>query len=195
MLRLGPMGTTPPPDTELTEVYVRLKEQLRAHLRRRGMEASAAADVVQDVFVKAIAHQKAGKVISNINGWLYSAARNAAVDHLRASRPTERLEDDIAADLADDLETHAAIANCLRPLTARLPKIYRDAIQAVDLERLPMSAAAQLEGVSLSAIKSRVSRGRQMLRELLLRCCQIELQDGLVESARSVGGCACDAPT
>lgn len=187
------MDATPPPDNELNQVYVRLKEQLRAHLRRRGLEASAAADVVQDVFVKAIAHQKAGKVISNINGWLYSAVRNSAVDHLRASRPTERLEDDIAADLPDDLETHAAIANCLRPLTARLPKIYRDAIQAVDLERLPMSAAAQLEGVSLSAIKSRVSRGRQMLRKSLLRCCQVELQDGLVESAHQVGGCACHA--
>jgi RNA polymerase sigma-70 factor, ECF subfamily len=193
LLQLVNMNTTPLPDNELTQAYDRLKEQLRAHLRRRGLEASAAADVVQDVFVRALDHQKAGKTISNVNGWLFAAVRNAGIDHLRAIRPTEPVEEDIAAETPDDIETHAAIANCMRPLAARLPKIYRDAIQSVDLDQRSMRDVAHCERVSLSAIKSRVSRGRRALRELLLRCCQIELQAGLVEAAKPLGNCSCAA--
>jgi RNA polymerase sigma-70 factor, ECF subfamily len=186
------MNATPPLDNDLTRAYARLKEQLRAHLRRRGLEASAAADVVQDVFVRALAQQQEGKTISNVNGWLFSAVRNAGIDHLRATRPTEPIEDDIAAEMPEEVETHAAIANCLRPLAARLPKIYRDAIQSVDLDQQSMREVAQRERVSLSAIKSRVSRGRHALREMLLRCCQIELNEGFVDAARPLGTCSCE---
>jgi RNA polymerase sigma-70 factor, ECF subfamily len=185
------MNTPPPSDIDLTQAYVRLKEQLRAHLRRRGLEAAAAADVVQEVFLRALAHQQAGKAIANINGWLFTAVRNAAIDHLRATRPTVPLDEDLCADSPADVELHAAIASCLRPLTKDLPEIYRDAIQAVNLDQLAMREIAQREGVSISAIKSRASRGRQMLRDALLRCCVIEFQGGLVGAAKQVGNCAC----
>jgi len=192
VLRLKAMKNTPPPDIELTEAYLRLKEQLRAHLRRRGLDASVAADVVQDVFTKALTHQQAGKSISNITGWLFSAVRNAAIDHHRANRPTAPLVEDVAEEPAEDLQAHAAMAECLRPLTARLPKIYRDTVQAVDLEQMLIRDVAQREGVSLSAIKTRASRGRQMLKEALLQCCQVEFGGGLVEAAIPVGACACE---
>lgn len=185
------MNDSAPPDDALAQAYAQLREQLRAHLRRRGLEASAAADVVQDIFVKALDQQKAGKTISNLHGWLFAAVRNGGIDHLRAIKPTEPIEDDIVADMPDDIETHAAIAGCLRPLADRLPTIYRDAIQAVDLDQQPMRDVAQHAHVSLSAIKSRVSRGRRALREMLLQCCRIELQAGWVESARPLGSCPC----
>jgi RNA polymerase sigma-70 factor (ECF subfamily) len=45
----------------------------------------------------------------------------------------------------------------------------------IDLEGLPQASAAQIEGVSLSGMKSRVQRGRRRLAELLEQCCTLTL--------------------
>jgi RNA polymerase sigma-70 factor (ECF subfamily) len=47
---------------------------------------------------------------------------------------------------------------------------------AADIEERPLQKVANEQKVSLSAIKSRVSRGRQQLKALLLGCCEITLQ-------------------
>lgn len=177
------MTTSSPVDREVAGAYIRLKEQLCGHLRARGVEPSAAADVVQDVFMKALATQRAGKSITNITGWLFAAARNAAIDHLRAARPTSPLGDDVAPDPPDDIQAHAALAECLRPMAARLPRLYAEAIEAVDLDQIALRDVARREGVSVSAIKSRASRGRRLLKAAVLRCCAVEVQGGFVMMA------------
>lgn len=63
----------------------------------------------------------------------------------------------------------------LRPFVARLPSPYREAVTLTELEGLPQKAAADMAGVSVSGMKSRVQRGRERLREMLLACCEIAL--------------------
>jgi RNA polymerase sigma-70 factor (ECF subfamily) len=67
------------------------------------------------------------------------------------------------------------LSQCLLPLVKQLPNIYRDTLLAADFEGQHLQALADASGISLSAVESRVSRGRKLLRQCLLVCCQVEL--------------------
>ena len=56
-----------------------------------------------------------------------------------------------------------------------LPSPYREALTLTELEGLSHKEAAALVGVSLTAMKSRVQRGRDKLRAALVACCHIAL--------------------
>jgi RNA polymerase sigma-70 factor (ECF subfamily) len=58
---------------------------------------------------------------------------------------------------------------------ARLPSPYREAVTLVELEGLTVREAAEMAGVSVSGMKSRVQRGRAQLRQLFDECCEIAL--------------------
>lgn len=72
----------------------------------------------------------------------------------------------------------AELAACLQPLIHNLPKIYQAALVLSELEGLPQKEVANRLGLSLSGAKSRVQRGREMLRRRLLDCCDIETGRG-----------------
>lgn len=65
------------------------------------------------------------------------------------------------------------LSACLRPMTQHLPPHYRDAIMLVELEGVTHREAATRHGISISGMKSRVQRGRQMLKRALEDCCQV----------------------
>ncbi len=52
-----------------------------------------------------------------------------------------------------------------------LPDIYREAVILSELKGLPQKEIAQAQGLSLSGVKSRVQRGRAMLKSMLTAHC------------------------
>ncbi len=68
-------------------------------------------------------------------------------------------------------------------LVNQLPERYAEAIEMVELGDMSQKAAAERLGISVSGMKSRVQRGRQKLRDLLLDCCAVELdrRGGMLE--------------
>jgi RNA polymerase sigma-70 factor (ECF subfamily) len=75
----------------------------------------------------------------------------------------------------DDREAATALAGCVSLFVAQLPSPYREAITLVELEGKTAKEAAEMVGISVSGMKSRVQRGRAQLRELFDRCCEIAL--------------------
>ena len=182
----------------LGERFVRLRQGLRAYLRRRLPDAAPVDDVLQDVFVKAVAARQTGRAIENLNGWLYAAARTAVADYFRArGDATEALDENLPmGSEADDVRLHTELSSCLRGFIDDLPAHYRDTLVATELEGRTLRALAEAQGVSVSAIKSRASRGKRLLRARVLACCHVEMQGGLVSdyhrraSPTGDGGCA-----
>ena len=64
--------------------------------------------------------------------------------------------------------------NCLLPMIQSLPELYRKTLLLSEIESLSQKEVAQKLGLSLSAVKSRVQRGRERLKKLLLECCRFE---------------------
>ena len=167
--------------SELGIAYAQLRSQLRNFLRRHVSDASVADDLVQDIFVKALQSHRTGKLITNVSAWLYTAARTTLIDHYRAQgEPTLELDESHWISEENELELHGKLAVCLRPFIEQLTPIYRDSLLANEFDGISLRELVEREGVSLSAIKSRVSRARVMLKEKVLQCCHVEMQDGVV---------------
>ena len=64
---------------------------------------------------------------------------------------------------------------CLVPMIQQLPDKYRHAVELSELEGRNQSAIAEVEGISLSGAKSRVQRGRSLLKAMLHDCCDLEI--------------------
>ncbi|MES2237127.1 MAG: sigma-70 family RNA polymerase sigma factor [Pseudomonadota bacterium] len=170
------------PSEDLGAVYTRLQHGLRSYLRRQVRDSTIAEDLLQEVFLKALAaeHQ-----FGNLTGWLYAVARTTVVDYYRAIRLSgEELDDNIPNREMDDGLLHQELATCLRPMIEQLPTIYRDTLLATDIDGETMQSVAAKQGLSVSAIKSRASRARAMLRDKVLECCHVEMSDGTVTDYR-----------
>jgi RNA polymerase sigma-70 factor (ECF subfamily) len=112
--------------------------------------------------------------------WLFQIARSSIAEHrrTRARHPLTDAPDDaevVAEPNDDDRDAARALACCVSIFVARLPSPYREAITLVELGGLTAREAAEMVGVSVSGMKSRVQRGRAQLRQLFEACCEIAL--------------------
>jgi RNA polymerase sigma-70 factor (ECF subfamily) len=139
-------------------------------------------DVVQEVLLRVWRHGHALRDQQRFGPWLSRIAYTAAADQLRARQrhPVARYAVDTdgppeAADAGAQPDAKAQIATVLRPFVDSLPARYREAVALSELEGLPHAAVAARLGLSVSGVKSRIQRGRQQLRSMLQRCCEIAL--------------------
>jgi RNA polymerase sigma-70 factor (ECF subfamily) len=69
----------------------------------------------------------------------------------------------------------AYLTACVALFVARLPSPYREAITTTELEGHTQKEAADMLGVSIAAMKSRILRRREKIREMFEECCRISL--------------------
>jgi RNA polymerase sigma-70 factor, ECF subfamily len=165
-------------DRSIAPVYRELRGALLAHLYKLTGDAQASEDLLHDVMLKVLTHEKAGRAApENLGGWLHTVARNAAIDWHRARRPHEELPEALAAPTDDDDDVGLELAHCVRPMAERLPAHYRDTVVAAEFEGRPLKQVAAAQGISLAAAKTRASRGRKLLQQELVECCRVVLSD------------------
>jgi RNA polymerase sigma-70 factor, ECF subfamily len=162
--------------TPTEAVWREFRQPLWNYISRHVPDGADADDVLQDVFLKVHRHLGALENEERLAPWLYRVARNTLIDRYRRSDPTESLADkpEPLIDEPEEPDAERAIAGCLRDMIDDLPPAYRDALVLSELEGLPQRVVAERLGLSHSGAKSRVQRGRRMLRESLLACCHFE---------------------
>lgn len=153
--------------------------QLRPFLGRRVAPADV-DDVLQDVWLRVQRGLPGLRDEERFTAWLFQIARSAVAEHQRVRArhplPDAPSESEVAAEpAADDREAVRSLACCVSLFVARLPSPYREAVSLVELEGLTVREAADMAGVSVSGMKSRVQRGRAQLRQLFEECCEIAL--------------------
>lgn len=153
------------------------RERLYLFIVKRVNDKFIAEDITQDVLLRVYTH------LDNLNShekflpWLYTIARNAIADYYRHSRSEPELPETLASavEMEDEQSTYAQLAPCLLPLIQQLPSPYQMAIHYSEIENLSQRELAEKAGISLSGAKSRVQRGRKILKELLFQCCQLKI--------------------
>lgn len=161
-----------------------LADRIGAYVRRR-LPADEVDDVRQDVLLRIFQGAPRLNDEARFGPWVYSVARNAVIDRLRAKKPATTDLDNVNA-LADDTDDEVQpLLSCVTPFVSRLPSPYREAITLTELSGLTQQQAAEIAGVSLSGMKSRVQRGRRMLKTMFEECCHLTVDGrGKVVEAR-----------
>lgn len=174
--------------------WTEVATKLRPFIARRVSDADI-DDVLQDVLLRM--HRGLGQLADEqrFSGWMYQVARSAIAEHARtrARHPIAEPPELAAETAEDDRVAATALAACLTVFVARLPSPYREAVTLVELEGLTIREAADLAGISVSGMKSRVQRGRGQLRDLLDACCAIALDSRgkVTDVAPRASRCAC----
>jgi RNA polymerase sigma-70 factor, ECF subfamily len=137
-------------------------------------------DVLQDVFIRMQRGLPGLRDEERFTSWLFQIARNSVADHQRsrARHPLPDVANDDAAPAdttEDDRDASRTLSACVSVFVARLPSPYREAVTLVELEGLTAREAADMVGISVSGMKSRVQRGRAQLRQMFDECCEIAL--------------------
>jgi RNA polymerase sigma-70 factor, ECF subfamily len=178
-LTVEPMSPSSPADT--SSVWAEFSAPIRAFVARRVPPGIDPDDVVQEVFLRVVRHLPSLRDSERIESWLFQIARNSLRDALRSRRRrdsrTESMDLDLLADddVDDVRKAETELAPCLTPLVAKLAEPYRTAIELTSEQGLTQAEAAQRAGVSVSGMKSRVQRAREQLKQLLLRCCSLDV--------------------
>lgn len=156
---------------------------MRAH--RIATSREEAEDIVQEAYLKALRGLPKFRGDSKMESWLYSIVRNAALEHLRnrrrsgfgqrASVPSDDADQTMIEipDTRPDPEEACAQGEIEQMLLSEIGKLdarCRRTVQMCFLNETPYQVAAQSMGVGVSTIKSRIFRGKRLLRKALSPC-------------------------
>ena len=142
---------------------------LRAFGISLSMKADRADDLVQETMLKAWKHHGSFEPGTNMKAWLYTILRNEFYSQIRKrKREVEDAEGAIAGRVAveGNQMSHLELSDMKKAL-AQLPEDQREAIILVGASGFSYEEAADICQVAVGTIKSRVSRARLRLNEIL----------------------------
>jgi RNA polymerase sigma-70 factor (ECF subfamily) len=145
-------------------------------------ESSDAADITQDVFLKAFRGIRGFRRGSSLKTWLYRIAVREALNHRRWLWRHHREQDSIDVDPANghasleiedvsstpfDQAASHEVQHAVQQALLKVPEVFRSAVILRDLEGMSYEEVAEVLSVTVGTVKSRILRGRRMLREIL----------------------------
>jgi RNA polymerase sigma factor (sigma-70 family) len=170
-----------PPETRKAPTPSEFQALVRPHLaslRRFALSFAKndveADDLAQEALIKAFRFFHTFDGRSSLSTWLYTVARSVYLDSLRSRRSREQTHEveldegrrDSAPNqelLMQRFESSAQLWSAIR----KLEEPFRIALVLADIEELDYQEIASIEGVAVGTVKSRVSRARSRLFELL----------------------------
>src|SRR5436309_438443 len=144
--------------------------RLRRYARALARDAARADDLVQSCLVRAIAKEHLWEPGTDLRAWLFTILHNQNVNEVRR---LVREGVSVAVEDAAPMLTMAPRAGAclqLRDLEraiALLPEEQRQAILLVGLEGMRYEEVAAVLDIPIGTVRSRLSRGREMLRRLM----------------------------
>ena len=166
---------------EFKQLWLEYGDRLGQFLRSRVNNREDADDLLQEILLKTYQHLNTVQKPEKLLSWLFQIARNTLIDYYRKSGVETSRQDIVkGAMLTDETpeqyeQVRRELTNCIRPFLNQLPDKYREAIEMVDLQGISQKELAKKLGLSHSAVKSRVQRGRSMLKAKFEECCRCEL--------------------
>src|SRR6185369_17782080 len=158
----------------LERIWNEFGAKLRQFVRARVADPATADDLVQDVFGKLQTHLDEFQDPAKLQGWLFLVARNAIIDYYRTRKQTLEVPLSLPAELPENETEMEELKGVFHRLVHSLPEPYREAVVLAEFEGLTGQELAKRLGISVSGAKSRVQRGRDQLKEMLLDYCHKE---------------------
>jgi RNA polymerase sigma-70 factor (ECF subfamily) len=152
---------------------------VRGYLHRRlGGDAATSDDLTQEVFLRLrrnLAHLRAA---DRVGPWASRIAHSVLIDHVRRRRASQPITEAtlVLPGMPDgDAGPLPGLAGYARAQVDALPSHEAVAIRLVDLAGIAPAEAATRLAIGLPALKARLRRGRERLRQAMDRCCDIRL--------------------
>jgi RNA polymerase sigma factor (sigma-70 family) len=146
---------------------VDLIPRLRRYARALVGDRATADDLVQDTLERAWAKLHLYRRGTDLRAWLFTVMHNVHVNRVRASRPTDTLEDEMPELAQRAAQGDGLLVRDLDRGIALLPAEQRAVLLLVTLEEMSYEQVARTLGIPIGTVMSRLSRAREKLRALM----------------------------
>jgi len=144
-------------------------------------ERAEAEDLTQDTFLQALRHWDQFRPGTNARAWLFTICRNLFLRQRERRAREQPVEAGALDSLANDAQAFAApsdggralfdapeLGDVIRRELDKLPSEYREVVELSDLQDQSYADIAQVLGVPIGTVKSRLFRGRRLLQAALV---------------------------
>ncbi len=161
------------------EVYGRYRDMIYNLALRMAGSVERAEDMTQEIFVRVFRHLGRFNGRSTLKTWIYRVALNHCRSRLHRRRwfilpITEDYDEETGGvqliDTSRGPEEHALAHDAQRRVNralTRVKPVFREAVVLRDLEELSYEEIAEILGVRIGTVRSRIARGRDQLRGAL----------------------------
>ncbi len=171
---------------------------LRTYVRSR-VDPQWADDIVGNILMRLVQNSQALQSADNPSAYVKRVCINAVTDFYRRRAVERRALAEIEAeeefapggDAPADNTAQVALSGCMVPFIEQLPGPYCAALTLTEIEQLTQKQAAESLGLSVSGLKSRVQRGRALLKDAITKCCAVEIdrRGGVMDFERRSDDC------
>lgn len=135
-------------------------------------------ELAQETFLRAFKNlERFDPEKASFSSWLFTIAKNAAINETKKERRSLPSSQEDITKLADakssstfvDKHTHETDKKKLALAISQLPDIFRRAVSLSYLQELSLEDIAAIEGCSVGTVKSRIFRGKQILKDAFFK--------------------------
>lgn len=155
-------------------IWTNFSDALKRFIYSRVHDHSVAEDLLQNVFIKIHLNVHTIQKKESLKSWVFTLTNNVIIDYYKTHSPKITL-DAVLQQSEPEKEMGHSAADCLRPLIHNLPPIYSEALKLSELQGLKHAEVAKKLNISLSGAKSRIQRGRDLLKKGFIDCCNYKL--------------------
>lgn len=165
---------------EAYEILVRrYKDPLMNFVYRFTGDRDISSDIVQDTMIKFYINKDSYRSFAKFSTWIYTIAGNLAKNELKRRKrrkifSLENDDDEKSIQVADktvilpDKAADSVIKNeIIQKALLKVKDVYRNVVILRDVQDLSYEEIAEITGLSLGTVKSRINRGRSQLQKLL----------------------------
>ncbi len=166
----APIREPSPTRRDFERDLIALQPYLRGIARSLTRDATAAEDLAQDTLVKALTAWESYTPGTNMKAWTSMILRNQFYSEKRRSWRSSPLDQEVAERVRDTVMNQAEAEElrqefcAIAPLLGYLPSDARDSVIAIKFVGMQYEEAALALDTEVGTVKSRVSRGLDMLR-------------------------------
>ncbi len=176
------------------DIWADFHKELKGFILKKTGNPSDTDDILQEVFIKIIRNIDKVNQADNLRLYLYGIVRNTVNDHYKNKHliiQENEIEEKITEEESQSL--NATIAECcIKPFINKLPDNYKEALLITEFQNISQKELAERLNISYSGAKSRVQRGKEKLKELILNCCsyQADKYGNLINDENKNCGCS-----
>ncbi len=150
------------------ERIVEFIPRLRRYARALVGDRARADDLVQDTIERAWNKFHLWRPGSDLRAWLFTVMHNVHINQIRATRDFVELDDEAAEMAVAGAQGASLEIRDLERALVLLPVEQREVLLLVGLEDLSYAEVAEVLGIPIGTVMSRLSRAREKVRALML---------------------------
>ena len=161
-------------NTQIQEIWTDLYQELKKFILSKVKDINATEDILQDVFVKIQLNIHTLTDCTKLTAWVYQITRNTIADHYRKTNLEVQIDGFDLAEQDNEEPLYHSLSNCINQKINKLSDKYKQAILLTYLNAYSQLELAEKLNISYSGAKTRVQRGREKLKDLILDCPNVE---------------------